>query len=105
MKILCIFDENKPNQIPKEKFVKKGEWYELIFIAWCKPQLCQGFELSELTLNESCKPYEYYKGNRFGIRPEDLDEFLQLAKDCSDLDDINIEELLVATNVEVLEEF
>ena len=104
MKIICINDKNKPLSIPQKSWIKEKQWYTLEYIAWCKPQKCQGFGLSEIHLNEENTGFAYYKADRFGIRPEDLDEFLQLCKDCTDLDDVNIEELLEATKVELIDE-
>lgn len=103
VRILCINDADKPVEIPKKKWVVKDEEYTLIFIAFCHPQKCQGFGLAEIELDETCHPYEYYKASRFAIRAEDLEEFLQLAKDCTDLDDFSLEDLLEETKIEVIE--
>ena len=104
IKIKCVDDSQKPQQIPKNKWIKKGEWYNLIFIAWCKPEECQGFSLAEIELDETCSPYEYYKGSRFAISEQDLEKFLEFGKLCSELDTLNIQELIEETEINILEE-
>lgn len=100
--ITCIDDSDKPKEIPNNKWIKKDSEYELIFIAWCKPQECQGFSLAEIELDDSCLPYEYFRSSRFSIKEEYLEEFLQLCKDCNSLDNLNLYELLEETKIEVL---
>jgi len=101
IKVKCIDDSNKPKEIPNNKWVKKDSEYELTFIAWCLPLKCQGFSLAEIELDDTCLPYEYFNAQRFAIKEEDLEAFLQLAKDCTDLNDLNLEELLEETKVNV----
>jgi len=53
-----------------------------------------GCSIYELPLGEDCEPYEMFKMSRFAFRLEDIEKILELAKLCSDLDGLDIEELI-----------
>ncbi len=103
IKLVCLDDRNIPIGVPKSKYVKEGNEYTLLFIYWMPNQKCQGFELAEIEFGEDCGKYICYRGNRFGIRAEDLEAFLQMCKDCSQLDDLNIEQVLEETELQLIE--
>lgn len=103
MKVLCINDKMKPKEIPESKFVKEGEWYELLMVIRCMPANVIGFQFVEPFLDESCHPYICYLGTRFAILEKDILEFEQLCRDCRDLDDFNIDELMEQSQLEILE--
>lgn len=54
----------------------------------------QGVSLYEKPLDETCAPYESFRLSRFAILFEDLELFIALLKNCTDLNDIQIEELM-----------
>lgn len=101
--IKCINDENKPSEVNSGEWIKKDQEYTLVFVSWHPNQKCNGCQLAEVALTEKSDPFEFYKLDRFAIRAEDLEEFLALVKDCTDMDDLSLEELLEETQIEVLE--
>lgn len=80
-KLLCIDDKNRPNQIPLNKWIKKGEFYTPIGILKCNIQGgIMGFKLAEIDLDSSCEPYKCFSIHRFAVPVEDkvLEEELEL---------------------------
>ena len=103
IQLVCIDDKDIPKEIPKSKWVKEGNEYTLIYVWWLPEQKVNGFDLAEIEFDDSCEPYHFYRGNRFAIKAEDLEAFLQLAKDCSDNNDLNITQLLEETELSLIE--
>jgi hypothetical protein len=94
-RLLCIDSANRPKEIPKNKWITKDMEYTAIWITIHPEQNnIQGVQLAEISLDETCFPYETFKLSRFAINAEDFEEFLQLAKDCSEVNIENLEELL-----------
>lgn len=94
-KAVCLDDQNRPKEIPLEKWVKAGELYTIIHVSKFKLQnWTQGVTLSEINLDESCKPYEAFRLSRFGFFAEDWDAFWRFAHECTELSKIDLEELL-----------
>jgi len=98
IKCICIDDSKKPKVIPANKWVKKGDEYHVIYTVTVLPQKQLAVYLSEIDLDESCMPYEYFLANRFAFTEENLLLLMQLIKDCSDTD-FSIEELMTQTEV------
>lgn len=96
VKCICIDDKNKPKEIPQNKWVKLGEEYHVIYTVTVLPQRQLAFHLSEIELDETCAPYEYFLSNRFAFTGEDLDKLLKLIEDCCETD-FSIDELLKQT--------
>ena len=65
MKIMCVNDKNKPQEIPQDKWVKNGEVYTLIGVQPLLSSNSMGFELAEIKLGEECFPYHYFNPERF----------------------------------------
>jgi len=66
MVVICVNDSNKPNKIPLEQWIKKGEQYtvtRLIHLAITPGKM--GVLLKEVQLDASCFPYEFYDADRF----------------------------------------
>ncbi len=101
IKCICIDDTGKPNEISAEKWVKLDENYHITHIYWHPNQGIQGVSIYEKPLDESCAPYESFRLTRFGIAIKDFDKFIELIKNCSDLDDLDISELI--KGIEILE--
>lgn len=53
-----------------------------------------GCSIYELPLGEDCAPYEMFKMSRFAFSVDDINKVIELAKLCSDLDGLDIEELI-----------
>ena len=97
VRCLCIDDSNKPVQIPSEKWVKKGEWYNITHIFIMVNQgMIQGCELAEFDISMH-KPYNCYRLTRFAILEDDLEKLKQMIKDCDELNklsDIDVNKLV-----------
>lgn len=75
MKIMCINDKDKPQEIPQDKWVVNGEIYTLIDAQPLLSSNSLGFVLDEIQLDETCFPYHYFNPNRFiPIDEKELDE-------------------------------
>ena len=88
---ICIDDTNKPKEIPQNKWVVKDSKYTITHIFKHPNQNnIQGVELAEVDISK-CKPYETFRLSRFAISIDDMEKFMQLMKDCTDLNDIEID--------------
>ena len=95
IKAVCIDDKNKPSEIPENKWIKKNEEYTIIHVTVHTNQnSIQGVTLAEITLDGSCAPYEAYKLKRFAIRLTDLQELIDLMLNCTELNEVDIRELI-----------
>lgn len=103
IKAICIDDTNKPPQIPDHKWVKSGQEYTIIKVTVHPNQNdIQGCELSEISLDESCAPYEYFKISRFAIQKEDLTKLISLIMLSSELSLIDVYKILDDERIELL---
>lgn len=91
IKCICIDDSNRPKEVPFEKWPKKDEIYHItwIFKQYKQPGV-KGVELAEFDISMHA-PYNCYRLNRFAIRLEDFEKFLQLMKDTSEVDNIDVD--------------
>lgn len=91
IRCICVDAKNKPKEIPTKKWVVEQEKYTITHIFKHPNQNnIQGVELAEINLN-GCHPYESYKLSRFIVNMEDFDKLLEMLKDCTDLNDIEID--------------
>jgi hypothetical protein len=94
IKCICIDDTGKPEVIPSSKWVKRGEIYHVKHIY---KQLLQqgkvGLVLWEIDL-KGCEPYNCFLSTRFAFFPEDLQKLAEMIAACSELNNLDIKELL-----------
>lgn len=65
MKVKCINDSNRPNDIPTSQWIKKNVVYHVTEAVRCNIQGgLLGFKLKEVNL-DGCAPYQFYAANRF----------------------------------------
>lgn len=83
IKCICIDDNNKPAQIPQEKWLKKGMEYTLLFSMTVLPQKRLAFQVYELDLDDSCSPYTWFLANRFAFREQDLEAVIEFIHECN----------------------
>jgi len=98
IKCLCINDNNKPIQIPNEKWLKKGKEYTLLFSMTVLPQKQLAFQVNEIDLDDSCSPYTWFLANRFAFREEDLQRLVEFIKECNKIT-FSVNELMKETNL------
>ena len=95
VKAICIDDSSRPKEIPEGKWIKKDNYYNVIKITIHPLQGgINGCELSEISLDESCLPYEYFRLSRFAFREEDIPALSELIKNSSELDEVDINDLI-----------
>lgn len=84
MRVFCINDKGRPNEIPFSKWIKKDEEYTVVKAMKCAVQGgLLGFELAEIDL-KGCEPYLYFAANRFSPLVDEPEEVLE-----------NVEELII----------
>lgn len=67
-KVICIHDEERPNDIPTSKWIVKGKEYTVITVERMHMQgNALGYELDEIDLTECCFPYTRFGAWRFAI--------------------------------------
>jgi hypothetical protein len=86
IKVICIDDTHRPNEIPISHWIKKGEVYHIIQIDKLLMQGGQfGCKLQEID-NDKFAPYQYFRLTRFALpQSQEAEEAI--------LSTINLEEL------------
>lgn len=100
IKCICINDANRPNAISPSLWIKKDQEYHITHIYYHYQQKKSGFELSEIFLNDSCFPYVSFDSNRFKIPQEEMEKLFQMLRNCTDLNDVDIRELIEESYLE-----
>lgn len=99
----CADAKNKPVIIPLNKWVIEGEKYHIIHVGTTIGSKIPTVTLSEIHLGKEYYPYEGFKLNRFAFTVEGLKQLIELMKSCSELNKVNIDELIEESNLEILE--
>lgn len=90
IKVLCINDENKPAEIPQEKWLVKGKEYHIQHVFnQLQQKGMKGVEVTEIDIS-NCLPYNCFDIQRFAFRPVDLPKLELLIKECTAMNDIDI---------------
>jgi len=71
MEVICIDDKNRPNEVPTSRWVKKGEKYTIIKVAYMTQQNIYGCVLEEID-NSDLFPWTHFALNRFAVSKEDV---------------------------------
>ena len=101
IKCICIDDKIKPKEIPANKWIKKGNEYNIIYTLTVMPQKQLAVHIHEIELDETCAPYEYFLAKRFAFTHEDMHKLMQMIEDCSEIE-FSIDELMKETNFETI---
>ena len=99
-KVICVDNENRPKEIPLNIWLKKDQEYHVTHIYYHYQQKKQGFELSEIFLDDNCFPFVSFDSSRFRVPQEEIKKLFQMLKECTNLDDIDIRELIEETQTE-----
>jgi hypothetical protein len=92
---VCINDRNKPSAIPDSHWIVKDKEYTVIMIYNMVEQgAILGAVLKEIDLESLDIGYSCFKLDRFGFKLDDMEALLELMKNCGELNDFNLEELL-----------
>jgi hypothetical protein len=101
-KVICIDDKNKPPEIKQSLWIKKDSEYTITHIYYHPQQGISGCELAEIELTDDCFPYVSFSLARFAIPQDQLELFIALLKDCTNLNDIEIGHLIEESNLELV---
>lgn len=101
---VCINDKDKPKEIPLNDWIVLDEKYHITYIFYYPNQGIQGCSLYEKPLGKHCFPYESFKLSRFAIDIKDLESLIELIKNCTELNNLNIKELLKLSELEIIEQ-
>jgi hypothetical protein len=102
---ICIDDKNKPSIIPDSLWVKEGERYTISHIYQhqnSEQKGLQSCDLAELDISAYI-PYKHFLLTRFAINANDLEKLKALLKDCTDMNDADISELIEILETEEVE--
>ena len=95
IKARCINDGSKPRDIEPQYWIKKGEEYTVLMVYnMVKQEGILGIVIKEIYLESKENPYSCFRMDRFEFKYEDIEDLIQLCKDCAELNDFNVEELL-----------
>lgn len=72
MKVICLNDKNRPNEVPASRWIKKDEEYTIISVAFMTIQNTYGCKLAEIN-NDDLFPYQYFALNRFAISRTEIE--------------------------------
>jgi hypothetical protein len=75
MKVTCVDDKNRPNEIPSNRWIKKGEKYTITTVVFMKLQNIYGCKIAEIN-NDDLFPYKYFALSRFGLSIDVLMELI-----------------------------
>lgn len=90
VRVICIDDRHRPNEVPVNRWVKKGEMYHVIEISRMNMQGgAYGCKLAEIN-NDDLFPFQYFRLERFAV-PEDDGSSIEEWKE---VDISELEELL-----------
>lgn len=98
IRVICIDDKNRPEEVSEKFWIKEGEQYTVEYIyRSLNPNSFDQLmlDLKEVKMDESCNPYLYYSINRFAIHKDDIEEFNYLCQITAK--DIEIETLIKET--------
>jgi hypothetical protein len=65
MRVVCVNSVGRPDRIPHEKWVKKGQTYTVTRAVTLAIGNKLAFELDEIKLTEDNFPYEFFSAERF----------------------------------------
>tara|TARA_R110000868_G_scaffold5473_1_gene32971 strand:- start:640 stop:954 length:315 start_codon:yes stop_codon:yes gene_type:complete len=95
---ICIDDKNRPKEIPANKWLVEGNKYTVIYTIIVLPQRQLAFNLEEIELDESCKPYEYFLASRFAFTEDNLEKLMELIELCNETS-FSLDELMKQTEL------
>lgn len=81
MKVICINDKDRPNEIPTSKWIVKDKIYTVVKVWHIRQRPgTYGVELAEIDLSD-CFPYLYFSANRFApvMSNKDIEAILEKA--------------------------
>lgn len=90
IKCICINDKGKPFIIPREKWIKKDNKYHITHIGTTLGTNVLCVTVAEITLGKEYYPYEGFRLDRFAFTQDNLLKLIELMKNCSELNNIEL---------------
>lgn len=90
VKVICIDDRHRPNEVPTGRWVKKDSVYHITEVAKLNAQQgVYGCKLAEIN-NDDLFPYQFFRLDRFApvIDSQDLEDATLEEISLSDLDEV-----------------
>ena len=89
LKVVCINDQHRPNEVPTTRWIKKGNTYHVVEVSKLNAQGgIYGCKLAEIN-NDDLVPYQYFRIDRFAVPITDkLEDDILEQIDISDLDEV-----------------
>lgn len=100
---ICIDSKNKPKEIPLSKWIQKDMKYHITHVWFHPGQGIQGVNLYEVRLGDESIPYASFRLSRFAVTEQGLKQIIQMMKDCSELNDVDINVLIKESELVVQE--
>ena len=97
VRAVCIDDKRLPSEIPSSHRIKQGKWYTITHVYILQNEDQKGelaVDIAEIDLTPLTLPFEHWKADRFGMSVDDLPKLAKLAEECSEANNVDIDELL-----------
>lgn len=90
----CVDDKNQPAIFTDSMKVKEGEKYHITHIyKMINMGNMFGCDIYEKPIAENYEPYEHWLLSRFGIEEKHIADFIELIKNCGELNDFDMTEI------------
>lgn len=76
MKVICIDDTNRPNDVPITRWIKNGELYTIRTVCLMTQQNIYGCRLEEVN-NDDLFPYSFFALSRFAVTTEEIEKAVE----------------------------
>lgn len=101
VKCICINNKNKPKEIILQNWLKEGDEYTINYVYYHPHQGIQGVTLDEVSTKS--EKYSSYRLDRFAFTQENIQQLIELMKDCTELGKVDIQQLIEESNLELIE--
>ncbi len=98
---ICIDSDNRPEEVPLSHWIQKDFKYHITHVYFHHGQEIQGVTLHEVRLTKECYPYASYRLSRFAMTRDSLMRLIQMIKDCTELNDFDISELIKESDLQI----
>lgn len=76
MKVICINDKDRPNEVPSSRWIKEGNKYTIVSVSYMSQQNIYGCKLEEIN-NDDLFPWTFFALNRFAITTEEVEKAIK----------------------------
>jgi hypothetical protein len=98
---LCINNKQRPPEVLSQNWINEGTEYTINYVYYHVNQGIQGVTLNEVQTKS--EKYSSYRLDRFAFTKEDIEQLIELMKECTELGKVDIEQLIEESNLELIE--